>query len=337
MNQMTIHSGKSATMTSVELVSFINEIRKADAKAAGEKFPSKDFSRLRHEHFMAKVLKVLGDTAPKFSGAAFYTNGTGAKVERAIYNFPKREACLMAMSYSYDIQAKVFDKMTELESSSEKKQFEIPQTRAEALRLAADLEEQNSLLAEMVKDAAPKVDFYDAVVESECLISVRDAAKQLGTGERRLYELLRNEGLVDANRVPYQKTINYGWLIARMSKYFLEKKGIWVQRPVCMITGKGLAYLQKTYFCIGVQKEIKLCFNPHAKGVVFPGSAQDRILRTLEKASAPLSESDLYLQAGVTRAACSSALRKIDQKGMLTKIPSEVNARYFRYALRARQ
>lgn len=45
---------------------------------------------------MAKVPKVLGEAAPKFLGTAFYTNGTGGSVERAIYKFPKREACLMA-------------------------------------------------------------------------------------------------------------------------------------------------------------------------------------------------------------------------------------------------
>lgn len=32
------------------------------------------------------------------------------------YRLPKREACLMAMSYSYDLQAKVFDRMTALEA-----------------------------------------------------------------------------------------------------------------------------------------------------------------------------------------------------------------------------
>ena len=52
---------------------------------------------LRHDHFMAKVPKVLGEVAPKFLGTAFYTNGTGAQVGRNVYNFPKREACLMAM------------------------------------------------------------------------------------------------------------------------------------------------------------------------------------------------------------------------------------------------
>lgn len=94
---------EAVTMTSLELVEFINSQR-----AEGE-------SDLRHDHFMAKVPKVLGEAAPKFLGTAPYTNGTGAQVSRHIYILPKREACLMAMSYSYEIQAKVFDHMTALE------------------------------------------------------------------------------------------------------------------------------------------------------------------------------------------------------------------------------
>ena len=51
---------------------------------------------------MAKVPKVLGIDAPKFLGTQTYGNNN----TREVYNFPKREACLMAMSYSYDLQAK---------------------------------------------------------------------------------------------------------------------------------------------------------------------------------------------------------------------------------------
>lgn len=77
---------------------------------AGAEFPSKGFAKLEHSDFMVKVPKVLKEAAPKFFGTDFYLNGTGAKVSRDIYTFPKRESCLMAMSYSYDIQAKVFDR-----------------------------------------------------------------------------------------------------------------------------------------------------------------------------------------------------------------------------------
>ena len=47
---------------------------------------------------MLKVPTVLGKAAPEFSGTASYIVNS-AKRERQIYNFPKREAMLMAMSY----------------------------------------------------------------------------------------------------------------------------------------------------------------------------------------------------------------------------------------------
>lgn len=117
MEIMKIES-KEVTMTSLELVEFINSQR-----GPGE-------SELRHDHFMAKAPKVLGEeAAPKFRDSYKGKDGT----TRPCYRFPKREACLMAMSYSYELQAKVFDRMTALEQRAS-----IPQTYAEALQLAAD-------------------------------------------------------------------------------------------------------------------------------------------------------------------------------------------------------
>ncbi len=107
-----IAAAAQPVMTSNELVDYINEERKEVARQAGAKFPSKGFAKLAHDDFMAKVPKVLGADAPKFSGTQSYGNNN----TRPIYTFPKREACLMAMSYSYDLQAKVFDKMTALEA-----------------------------------------------------------------------------------------------------------------------------------------------------------------------------------------------------------------------------
>ncbi len=86
----------------------------------------------RHDNFCAKVPKVLGDAAPKFLGVETFTNGTGGEVQRKVYRFPKREACLMAMSYSYELQAKVFDRMTELEQRAP-----APLTDAERLLITA--------------------------------------------------------------------------------------------------------------------------------------------------------------------------------------------------------
>uniref|UniRef100_UPI00200138FF Rha family transcriptional regulator n=1 Tax=Photorhabdus hindustanensis TaxID=2918802 RepID=UPI00200138FF len=89
--------------------------RKAKAEAEGLSFPCKKYKRLQHKDFLKKVPKVLGEEhSAKFS--AQYKDSTGR--ELPCYRFPKRESCLMAMSYSYELQAQVFDHMTELEVKS---------------------------------------------------------------------------------------------------------------------------------------------------------------------------------------------------------------------------
>ena len=88
------------TMSSLEMVAYINAARVQFEGVAG----------LRHDDFMRKVPKVLGlEPSPKFYGYASAAIGSGAFRQQRIYNFPKREAMLMAMSYSYELQAKVFD------------------------------------------------------------------------------------------------------------------------------------------------------------------------------------------------------------------------------------
>ncbi|MNJ63270.1 hypothetical protein D3C77_591620 [compost metagenome] len=94
-------------MTSLEIVEFINMERQVVDDAGGKKFVE-----LQHRSFMAKVPQVLGEeVAAKFIASSFYQGNGSAMLERTIYNLPKREASLMAMSYSYAIQAKVWDKM----------------------------------------------------------------------------------------------------------------------------------------------------------------------------------------------------------------------------------
>ena len=92
------------TMSSLELVDYINDSRKFDEKPV----------QLRHADFMAKVPKVLGlETSEKFRSSYLAGNGE----HRPCYRFQKREACLMAMSYSYELQAQIFDRMTAMEEA----------------------------------------------------------------------------------------------------------------------------------------------------------------------------------------------------------------------------
>ena len=87
MNNLINRNTEAVTMTSLELVEFINSQR-GDGEAD-----------LAHSDFLKKVLQVLGEKdAGNFSG--IYKDSMNRK--KPCYIFQKREACLMAMSYSYD-------------------------------------------------------------------------------------------------------------------------------------------------------------------------------------------------------------------------------------------
>lgn len=204
-----IQNGNPVSMTSLELVEFINRHRKQQADAVGADFPSDGFAVLQHKDFLAKVPKVLGPTSAKFS--ADLSDGYGRP--RTAFCFPKREACLMAMSYSYELQAAVFDRMTALEQSVTSHVPAIPQTLSEALRLAADQAEQIEQQQAALAIAAPKAAFVDQYVENTGSMSFRQAAKLLKANERRFRQLLLDKGVMyylSGTLTPYQHHIDAG-------------------------------------------------------------------------------------------------------------------------------
>lgn len=177
-NIVSINPGDAVTMTSLELVDFIN-----DQRAEGE-------SELRHDHFMVKVPKVLGEEGvPKFRDT--YLNPQNGQTYPC-YRFPKREACLMAMSYSYELQARVFDRMTELEErQAALTAFSLPKTYSEAMRLAADEIEKREALQAQLAVVAPKVAVHDRIADAEGSISIREASNTLRVPERKFVQWLQ--------------------------------------------------------------------------------------------------------------------------------------------------
>lgn len=148
------HDFVAPMMTSLELVDFINDDRKAKAYAAGMAFPCEGYPKLMHKNFLAKVPEVLGATSADFS--ADLPDGYGRA--RRGYSFPKREACLMAMSYSYELQAKVFDRMSALES---KPAAPVDLSKLEILQMALESEKARVLLTVQVEAQAKKIDHLE--------------------------------------------------------------------------------------------------------------------------------------------------------------------------------
>lgn len=79
--------------TSIDLVKIINKVRSKQT----------NYIELLHKTFLAKVPEVLGTKSTQF---VVLQHG-----KRIRYDFPEREAWLMLMSYGYELQAYIYDRL----------------------------------------------------------------------------------------------------------------------------------------------------------------------------------------------------------------------------------
>ena len=127
---------------------------------------------VRHDHFMTKAQKVIGEQLPNFREMQKYNKGNSSKGERAILMLPEREACLMAMSYSYELQAHVFDQW----QAEKNKTPALPSVKELALMvIAAEEEKEKALL--LVEQKSQHIESLESLFHSGGTIA--QFAKQL--------------------------------------------------------------------------------------------------------------------------------------------------------------
>ena len=131
------------------------------------------------------------------------------------------EAGYRMLHRSNKLEAEVFQKWVNKEvlpsirkTGSYSLEYSVPQTFAEALKLAYEqqlvIEEQKQKLIE----AEPKVEFYDTVTGSETTIDFGQAAKVLnykGLGRNKLFQYLRDKDILMSNNTPYQRYVDAGY------------------------------------------------------------------------------------------------------------------------------
>ncbi|WPR95110.1 phage antirepressor KilAC domain-containing protein [Klebsiella aerogenes] len=97
-----------------------------------------------------------------------------------VYMVGKRDSYVVVAQLSPEFTARLVDRWQELEAASNSV---IPQSFSDALRLAADLEEEKQRLALELASAAPKVEFVDRYCTANGSLSFRQVAKLLKAKE----------------------------------------------------------------------------------------------------------------------------------------------------------
>ena len=112
-------------------------------------------------------------------------------------------------------------------------------------QLKLEKEENVRLNAKITADA-PKVEFAEHVASSPDGVRIREFAKVccdngIETGEKRLFRMLREDGYLDENNIPYQQYVTRGYFKVKET-YAPQQRAV---KFVTRVTGKGQQYLLK--------------------------------------------------------------------------------------------
>ena len=161
----------------------------------------------------------------------------------------KRDSIVVVAQLSPEFTARLVDRWQELEAQVAMPA--VPQTLPEALRLAADIEEQRLVLAAKIEADAPKVAFAERHANADGWCSIRDAAKQSGIPERKFISLLLAAGYVyraqmSGRLIPYAATIKRGFMDVRAITT-TRADGSEKALQQTMVLPKGLQHFQAKY------------------------------------------------------------------------------------------
>jgi len=107
----------------------------------------------------------------------------------------------------------------------------------------------NSIIAErdrQLAEAKPKVEFFDAVAGSKDAIPIGDVAKVLdmGLGRNKLFEFLRNDGILMGNNIPYQQYIDSGYFRTIEQKYTVPNGDVKISIKT-LVYQKGVDFIRR--------------------------------------------------------------------------------------------
>lgn len=173
-----------------------------------------------------------------------------ANRDQPCYQLPRRECDLVVSGYSVKYRLAIIDRWQELEASQT---FSVPKTMGEALRLAADLQDALQVQTAQLAIAAPKVEFYDTVTESDsvCQMAIAAQVAKLPFGRNTLFQKLREIGAFitggERHNMPYQELVNRGLFTVNQRTIENPKTGAPIVIHTSYATQKGIAWIIKQF------------------------------------------------------------------------------------------
>lgn len=222
MNALTPLEGTSLTMSSREIAELV-DARHNDVVATIDRL------------FAKGLLRSSRETRREATG--------GRPID--VYDLCERDTHLVVAGYSDEHRARVIDRWQELERRQTQPRLPaVPQSFAQALRLAAEQQEQIELQQAALAAARPKVVYAEAMLNADGTVLVRDAAKTIGVPVRKLERALREKGVILPDNSPAARYVTQGYFKESLHSYDTNTHGRQLSR-VARVTGRGLEFLRR--------------------------------------------------------------------------------------------
>lgn len=197
-------------------------------------------------------LEKQGIRAETIFGLGEYLDKNNQK--RPMFNLTKEGVLQLAARYDAVVRFKLIEKATKPREYTQK---ELLLMQLESIDKIEKLQLENKQQAQQLIEQAPKVEFYNDVTGSETTAEIGTVAKILGfknVGRNILFDILRKQGILKADNIPYQRYVDNGYFRVIESKWNDYVTGDVKISFKTVVYQKGIEYIAKMLKELGYQK-----------------------------------------------------------------------------------
>ena len=197
-------------------------------------------------------LKKQGIRAETIFGLGEYLDKNNQK--RPMYNLTKEGVLQLAARYDAVVRFKLIEKATKTREYTQK---ELLLMQLESIEKIEKLQIENKEQAQKLIEQAPKIEFYNDVTGSETTAEIGTVAKILGfknVGRNILFDILRKQGILKADNIPYPRYVDNGYFRVIESKWNDYMTGDVKISFKTVVYQKGIEYIAKMLKELGYQK-----------------------------------------------------------------------------------
>lgn len=229
---LSIATQRNMTMTSKQVTDYLNQFN--EEAGIDERF--------RHDNVKRAITRLAGQMVIELPPMEEISTATKPTT---IYVFKgekgKRDCITLVAQLSPLHTARIVDRWLELENQ---RGPALPTTYIDALESLLESKKAEAALLVKIEESKPDLEYLDTITHHTGSMSVAEAAKSIGTGEKRLYEFMRQHGWVTRNNVPYQDRVDAGHLDFTRSRYE-GSNGELKDKYTTRVTEKGKNLLYK--------------------------------------------------------------------------------------------